>query len=231
MVFHSSARPLLICVFLENAAGKAFVWTGVGPQGAWEGCLGVCGAQQALGRTTQRGRSNPACVTSLPHPVHAPAEGTPSCPPRRIASECPSVPTTPAPQSPWPPAQGSWAGPSVSTAGPCRAGGAACRGHEAQGRRGAADGVAAVHPVEASASGCWPGPRRVTRAGRAGVSPPQAGAQVGSLRAARALCFPPTTQVRACKRERKKPILGLHGCGSAIAKGVPPPALDLPYCR
>lgn len=40
LVFHSSARPLLICVFLENAAGKALVWTGVGPQGGSGRVLG-----------------------------------------------------------------------------------------------------------------------------------------------------------------------------------------------
>lgn len=27
----SSARQLLICILLENAAGKSLMWTGVGP--------------------------------------------------------------------------------------------------------------------------------------------------------------------------------------------------------
>lgn len=33
LVFLSSARPLLICVFLENVAVKALVWIGVGARG------------------------------------------------------------------------------------------------------------------------------------------------------------------------------------------------------
>lgn len=173
--------------------------------------------QQALGRATRQGCPNPACITSLPCPVHAPAKGAPSCLPRCITSDRPSVPTTPAPQSPWPPAQGSWAGPSISACSPRRAGGAACRGHGAQGGHCAADGTAAVCPVtaaacpvEARASGCGPGPGSLAQAGRAGVS----ASPVGALLAAQCPALPTPRGGPAEGREAA-------GLGSPVAVAAP----------
>lgn len=126
LVFRSSARRLLICVLLENAAGEPLVCTGIGPRGR----LGR-GPGQIPGPRLPR-----PSLRDLPAPSPArPRRGVPPRPPLCTASARPSLPTTPAPQSPWPPAQGSWAGPSASPCSPRGASGAACRGLGAQGRR------------------------------------------------------------------------------------------------
>ena len=173
-----------------------------------------------MGRTTWRGCSSPAHVTSLAvlctplqrgrrlaHPV-AWRQSAPLCPPHLL----PRAPGHLLRAASLPPAHVGLVGSLVKGSGPRAAG---C----------AADGMAAVSPVEASARGCGPGPRRLAQAGRAGVSASGAGAKAGSLLPAPRPPLCAQNPAVGLQKGKKKPILGLHGCGSASVESILPTPL------
>ena len=222
----SSVRQLLICILLENAAGKPPMWTGVGPRGGLEKglggrCLSIGGVQQAPGKAAKLRQAgppalssscpNPACVPSAPHPMLSLQRGHHLACPAPVA-QLQSTPPRPPNHSPEPrsvfgqlgtsqclhfqPMPGQW-GPLAEGTGP---GAAGC----------AADGMAAVWPTEATVSGCWPGPRRMVQAGLQVRARPGQGPSGLSAGCPAPSCLVPTAQVWACKTGEK---LGFSLCG------------------
>lgn len=90
-----------------------------------------------------------------------------------------------------------WQGPLAEGTGPRAAG---C----------AADGVAAVCPMEANVSGRWPGPQKAGTSGGAGASASWAGGPSGLAAGFLASsCFPPTTRCGPQKGEEASLLLSL----------------------